>query len=289
MEVRAVDGRALEVVTGGPQDGEVVLFHSGTPSSAGLMDAWLDAGAERGLRHVTYSRPGYGTSDRRPDRSVADCIPDVEAICGELGIDRFHTVGWSGGGPHALACAALLPERVLAAATIGGVAPRDAGGLDWLEGMGQENLDEFAAAELGPEALEEYLEAQVPALQEADADGLIAALGDLVSEVDRGALTGELGGFYSANLRHAMAQGSAGWFDDDLAFFRDWGFDLGAVEVPVSVWQGRQDRFVPPAHGDWLAANVAGARAELHDDEGHLSLVVTNYGRILDGLVSARR
>ena len=148
-----------------PEDGAPQVFHLGTPFAGDPLADWAEAGVERGLRHVLYSRPGYGDSDRHEGRSVADCVSDVEAVTAALGIDRFHTVGWSGGGPHALACAALLPERVLSAATIGGVAPWEAEGLDWLDGMGPENLDELGAAATGPAQLEAYLEQQEPELK----------------------------------------------------------------------------------------------------------------------------
>jgi pimeloyl-ACP methyl ester carboxylesterase len=157
LQIDGARGR-LDVELGGPDDGQVVVFHTGTPSAGTLFASMIDAGSERGLRHVVYSRPGYGTSQRAAGRSVGDCALDVAAIADALGIERFFTVGWSGGGPHALACAALLPERVIAAATIASVAPRSAEGLDWLAGMGQENLDEFAAAEAGEEQLLAFLE-----------------------------------------------------------------------------------------------------------------------------------
>jgi len=140
VDVLTPDGRRLAVEVAGPQDGEVVVFHTGTPSAGSLFAPLLEAGAERGLRHVSYSRPGYGDSDRQPGRTIADCTHDVAAIADALGVERFYTTGHSGGGPHALACAALLPDRVNSATTTAGVAPFDAEGLDWLAGMGQENL-----------------------------------------------------------------------------------------------------------------------------------------------------
>src|SRR5262249_44218842 len=152
--VRAADGRALEVQSAGPPEGPAVLFQVGTPAAGILYPPLVELGSERGLRHIAYSRPGYGGSERRRGRTVADCSADVAAVADAFGIERFYTVGWSGGGPHALACAALLGERTIAAATLAGVAPRTAAGLDWTEGMGEENLAEFAATEAGAQALE---------------------------------------------------------------------------------------------------------------------------------------
>ena len=100
-------------------------------------------------------------------------------------------------------------------------------------------------------------------------------------------LTGRYAEHSAQGMRGAIAHGYWGWFDDDLAFVRDWGFDLDAIEVPVTTWQGRQDRFVPLAHGEWLAANVPGAKARLLDDHGHLSLAVAHFDLILDDLTAA--
>jgi pimeloyl-ACP methyl ester carboxylesterase len=283
--VRARDGRQLEVLVAGEPERGTIIVHHGTPSSAELFCPLVATGAERGLRHVAYSRPGYGHSDRHAGRTVADCVPDVEAIADSLGIERFYTSGGSGGGPHALACAALLPERVIAAASIAGVAPRHAEGLDWSAGMGQENLDEFAAADAGEEPLRIYLLGEASALLNTTGEQLYTALGDLLSDVDRAVLTGEYAEHLSSSVRGALAPGVDGWLDDDLAFMRDWGFDVGSLRVPVSIWQGRQDRFVPPTHGEWLGGHAAGAKVHLRDSDGHLSLALGAYGEVLDELL----
>jgi pimeloyl-ACP methyl ester carboxylesterase len=286
LRVDVRDGRVLQVWVEGPEDGDVVIGHHGTPSS-GLPFARLVAeAADRRLRFVSYSRPGYGASTRDEGRSVADCAADVAAIADALGADRFYTEGGSGGGPHALACAALLPDRVMAVASIAGVVPWGAEGIDFLEGMGQDNHVEFGAALGGPETLLAWMDEHAAATAEAGSpEELIASFGDLVSPVDREALTGDLGEHLVANEHLALANGYWGWFDDDLAFVRDWGFDVRDLEVPVSVWQGRQDRFVPFSHGAWLAARIPRARAHLYDEHGHLSLALASYGAILDDLM----
>ncbi len=247
----------------------------------------VDLGAERGLRHVVYFRPGYGGSDRSPGRTVADCAMDVAAIADALGIDRFFTAGGSGGGPHVLACAALLPERVIAAATIASVAPRSAEGLDWLDGMGEENLEEERAAEAGEEQLLAFLEPFREQMMSASGSELYAVLGDLLSEADRSVLTGAYADHMADSGRAGLAPGVYGWFDDDMAFIRDWGFDIRDVARPVTIWQGDQDRMVPAAHGRWLAAHVPGARARLLPEHGHLSLSLALYGEILDDLIAS--
>ena len=286
VQIATVDGRRLEVQVAGPEDGRALVFHVGTPSAGRLFAPMVEAGSSWGVRHITYSRPGYGGSQRHAGRSVADCAADVAAIADELGIDRFMTAGWSGGGPHALACAAVLGERVIAAASIAGVAPFEADGLDWLDGMGQENIDEFAATAAGDAELLAHLERNAPSMAAATAAGLLAGFGDLLCEVDRRALTGEFAQYLAGCTGAAVENGIWGWFDDDIAFYRAWGFDLQDISRPVTIWQGGQDRFVPYAHGQWLARNVAGARGELHPGHGHLSLVVESYGEILEDLLA---
>jgi pimeloyl-ACP methyl ester carboxylesterase len=284
LRVTSPDGRRLDVELSGTGD-RAVLFHTGTPSSGEVFGAAIDDGTIRGLRHIAYSRPGYGGSDRHPSRTVADCVTDVVAILDELEVERCLTVGWSGGGPHALACAALLPDRVDAAATIASVAPRDADGLDWLAGMGEENIAEFAALEAGPQALEQLLTEYAVPFSHVTADQVRAELGDLLSAVDAAVLTGEVAEHMAHTSRGAVAAGAWGWFDDDIACLTDWGFDLGTIRRPVTIWQGTEDRFVPPSHAEWLAARIPGARLELRPDDGHLTLGITSYGDVLDALL----
>jgi pimeloyl-ACP methyl ester carboxylesterase len=175
----------------------------------------------------------------------------------------------------------------MAAATLAGVAPVNAQGLDWLAGMGEENVEEFGAASAGEEQLSSYLQAERAAMLQSSAANLHAALGDLLSDVDREVLSGEFAEYLATSVKAALEHGIAGWLDDDLAFFADWGFDLGAIAVPVTIWQGEQDRFVPSAHGRWLAEHVQGAKARLLAEHGHLSLTVGSYGRVLDELIAA--
>jgi pimeloyl-ACP methyl ester carboxylesterase len=275
----------LEVLRHGPPDGRVLVFHVGTPNAPDAFPLLTRALDERGWQLVAYARPGYAGSPRREGRSVADAATDVAAILDELGLERFVTLGWSGGGPHALACAALLPDRCEAAASLAGVAPFDAEGLDFLAGMGPENVEEFGAAARSPEQLRGFMERFAEGLSAVTGEEVAASLGDLVDDVDRAALTGELADALARMLRRALSTGTDGWYDDDLAFVKPWGFDLAQITVPVSIWQGAHDRMVPFAHGEWLAAHVPGARVHLYDDEGHISLAA-QLPRILDDLSS---
>jgi pimeloyl-ACP methyl ester carboxylesterase len=166
-----------------------------------------------------------------------------------------------------------------------GVAPYRANGLDWLAGMGADNVEEFSAASAGEAALSRFLDDHAAELATVHGDSVAKALGDLVSDVDNRQLTGGFAAFLAASFRAAVTTGIAGWRDDDLAFMRDWGFPLTAAS-PVAIWQGGQDRMVPYAHGEWLAANIPGARAHLRPDDGHLSLVIGAFDDILDDLVA---
>jgi pimeloyl-ACP methyl ester carboxylesterase len=289
IPVATPDGRRLDVFIGGPADGDALLYHSGTPGAPIPFAPAVREMARRGLRYVAFSRPGYGSSTRRAGRSVADVADDARTVLDHIGAGRAYVIGHSGGGPHALACAALLPERVRAVATIGGVAPWGADGLDFLDGMGAENVEEFNAALEGPEALIGFKERNWPTLRAVTAEDVAASLGDLVDEVDRGSLTGEFAEHMAATMREALRESYWGWFDDDMAFARPWGFELTAISAPVHIWQGRHDRMVPYAHGEWLAAHVGVAVPHLFEEHGHLSLVVDSMGAILDALVAPDR
>ena len=287
------DGRYIDFLVVGPADGLPLVLHEGTPVGLVLYPPTVQAARIRGLRVILAARPGYEGSTPRPGRRVVDVAGDTAAVLDELGADTFVTAGWSGGGPHALACAAALPGRCLAAASVAGVAPYQAEGLDWLAGMGPENIEEFGAAVQGAAVLTAFLDSAAPMVSTLTGESVAESLGGLVIQADQAVLTGEFADHVAAALRASMNSGIAGWRDDDLAFVKDWGFSLGwespspapADPAPVAVWQGDQDRMVPFAHGQWLAANIQGARAHLMPGDGHLSMTVSAFDRILDDLL----
>jgi pimeloyl-ACP methyl ester carboxylesterase len=284
--ISAPDGRRLRVLEDGDPDGVPVLVHHGTPSSRLLSRHTVADARERGIRLIGYDRPGFGGSDRQPGRSVADCVGDVRAIADALGIDRLLTHGGSGGGPHALACAALLGDRVAAAATLASAAPYGVDGVDFMAGMGEDNIREFSAALEGPDALGPLLEELAAQVLAASPQEVVEALETLLSPPDRAVLTGEIAEDMVANLHAAIEERRDGWLDDDLAFTRPWGFDPETITVPVMLWQGRQDLMVPPAHGEWLAAHVGNVEPHISDVDGHLTLAVTRLGEIHDWLLA---
>ena len=280
------DGRQLDVfVEGRPKDMPLLYFH-GTPSSGVASAGMVSAITDRGLRYVAWSRPGYGDSTRKAGRSIADVADDAAAVLDWLGAERAYAFGWSGGGPHAMAVAARLPERIVAAATMGGVAPYPAEGIDWFEGMGPENIEEFGASLEGPEALIAFKERAWPQWRDITGAEVADAFGGLIDDVDRGSLTGDFAEDVAASSREGLRNGYWGWFDDDMAFNRPWGFELGDIRVPVHIWQGGHDKMVPYAHGQWLAANCGSACPHLYPEHGHLTLVVDSIGPILDELIA---
>ena len=283
------DGRTLEVEASGPEDGLALVVQHGTPGSLVRFRTIEQAAEARGLRLVTYSRPGYGSSTRQAGRLIADAAADLEAVLEHLGAERCVTVGWSGGGPHALACAALLPERVAAVASVAGVGPFGQDDLEFLAGMGEENVVEFGAAIAGAGDLTPALQGAAEALRAAEPADLVEAMSTLLPPVDRAALEGRNGEDLAAMLTAGLQTGADGWIDDDLAFVAPWGFDPAAIRVPVFVWQGEEDLMVPFAHGRWLAEHIPGAVAHLQPGNGHLSIFFDNIDEIFDELAAAAR
>lgn len=271
--VRTPDGRTLHVIEGGDPAGLPVVVHHGTPGSALQYEPHARDAEEQGIRLITYDRPGYGGSASHEGRSVADAAADVAVIADALSIGRFGTYGGSGGGPHTLACAALLQDRVVGAVPVASVAPFPADGLDWLAGMGQGNVDEFGAAQESRDALVRFTERERGELLAADPAAMVEAMRTLVSPVDADALTGELGDYMLASIRAGIDKSVEGWVADDLAFLAPWGFELQGIDVPVALWHGEQDLFVPLAHGRWLAANLSGVEVRIEPEHGHVSLI----------------
>ena len=268
----------------GPAGGLPLVYHHGTPGAAIPVRALERAAHARGLRLVTTSRPGYGASSRQPGRGVVDVAGDTAAVLAAIGAGRCLVAGWSGGGPHALACGARLGAAA-AVLVIAGVAPYGAAGLDWMSGMGEENVTEFSAALKGEDELRAYLLPGGEQLRNISAGDIVSSLDTLLPDVDRAVLTGEFGEDTAASFREAVRIGVDGWLDDDLAFASPWGFSLDEISVPVMIWQGSADLMVPFAHGQWLASQLPGASVHLEEGEGHLSVALGALDHMLDELV----
>jgi pimeloyl-ACP methyl ester carboxylesterase len=284
---RLADGRNVDVLLAGAELGAALVCHHGTPSDATIWAGWDGVARANGLRLIAPTRPGYAGSTRLPQRRASAAASDVAEILDALGVHEFATAGWSGGGPHALACAALLPQRCRAVAVLAGVAPFEAEGLAFFDGMGPENVEELGAAREGEDSVRTWLTRTQEVLRSVDADDLAVLLGGLAPDVDKATLKGGFDKTMAASMRAALAPGFDGWIDDDLALVSPWGFDLAAIVAPVTVWQGDLDLMVPFAHGRWLAANIPGAEERLADGHGHMSLVATFRDEIVRELVEA--
>ncbi|MGI8716170.1 MAG: alpha/beta fold hydrolase [Solirubrobacteraceae bacterium] len=271
--VNAGDGRTLAYEQIGDPSGVPIFTIHGTPGcrlSARHPDPSLISAA--GLRLISYDRPGYGRSNRHRGRSVVDCVSDVAAIADALGVDRFAVIGVSGGGPHALAIAARLPQRVTRVACVVGFAPHDADGLYWFAGMDPVNVAEYGWALDGEGTLAGQIRRKAQEwLAKVDEDPA-AVLDDVdLSQSDRAVLNDpRVRETFRDATREMFAHGAWGWIDDDLAFTKPWGFDVTELRVPVEVHYGVTDVLVPAAHGKWLAARIPHAAVIVDEHGGHM-------------------
>jgi pimeloyl-ACP methyl ester carboxylesterase len=268
----ATDGRTLCFAEWGDPAGFPVFALHGTPG--GRLNRHPDESkfAAAGARMITYDRPGYGRSDRHRGRAVVDCVADVVAIAAAVGVERFAVTGGSGGGPHALAVAARLPDRVVRARCDVGVAPYPAEGLDWLAGMDPLNVTEFGWALAGEDVLAANIEKELAAMAARVAvDPAQLLAGVELSDADRAVMQrADLAEVIRESTEDLARGGPWGWIDDDLTFVKSWGFDLGEITVPVEVRYGLTDVLVPAAHGEWLGAHVPGATVVAEDGQGHM-------------------
>jgi pimeloyl-ACP methyl ester carboxylesterase len=284
--MRAHDGRDLCVEVYGGMSEHTFLIHCGTPNSRHLADPWVADAVSRGICLISYDRPGYGGSTPQPGRSVADGAQDVRAITETLGIERLAMWGFSGGGPYTLACAALLPDLVAAAAVVGSPAPWGAAGLDYFAGMGEHNLEDMQLFLSDREAARKKCREDWEAELSLTPDDLAEAWKTLLSDVDAAVVNGELASYIVDCIHDGLAPGDQGWWDDGVADMAPWGFDLDSIRIPTQVWHGRHDRFVPFQHGTWLADHIPNAESHLSDTDGHLSLLVNRFAAIHEWLAA---
>jgi pimeloyl-ACP methyl ester carboxylesterase len=271
--VAAPGGRTLAVAEWGDADGRpLVAIHGGPGSRIWYWAEEPEIFERHGIRRITFDRAGYGESTRHPGRSVGDIAADVAAIADALGLEGFVVTGRSYGGPHALACAALLPDRVLRCLATVSVAPFDAEGLDFLAGMNEGNLGEFSATLAGEDRLRPLIEGERTTTMDRLRAGRADYLGDAyeMSDADRDRMASDQQSAADQILA-GLSPGPDGWIDDDLALVRPWGFDVADIRVPVVLAYGRHDTLIPPSHGDWLASNIPGAVAWVDEGSGHMA------------------
>ena len=266
------DGRKICFLEEGQPDGVPVLVLRGSPHSRLLYDRWVEDAQSRGIRLICYERPGYGGSTRQPGRTVASAANDVAAIAKELGLNRLLVWGVSGGGPHALACAALLPSLIVAAAVLAPPAPYPVEGLDWFAGMGEDNVAETRAALKSREAHEQSVEASAAKLLGATPETLVQALRSLLCPADAAVLTTDFAKFALRSVREGIGKSRDGVIEDDIAHLTPWGFELSQIRIPVLLMHGEQDQFVPFSHGKWLASKIPNVEPWFLPDDGHLTI-----------------
>lgn len=267
-QITLSDGRKLEYFDNGVQSEKAILFLHGTPSDGTLWKPWFDE--IKSVRAISTSRAGYGLSDRHHGRSVADDLADQTAVLDHLGIKEFVSIGWSGGGPHSLNM--TRDPRCKAAFTLAGVGEWGRADLDFLEDMGPENHEEFGEALKGESAITEWMNTNAVSMRNVTGPDLITAFGGLIGDADKKALTPEVAEVEAEMFRRALSVSYDGWIDDDLAFVRDFGFDISKIDKPVVIYQGDDDFMVPHAHAYWLKKHIPTAKLNFVPGHGHISL-----------------
>ena len=280
------EGGTVEYVVEGPEDApDLVVFHVGTPSAGVPFPDLAGAAARRGLRTAIYSRGGYGRSTRRPGRTVADEARITAALADRLGYARFVTAGYSGGGPVALACAALMPKRVRACMAIASLAPWAEVGDEFMHWVA--DPEDWAKLRKGDEVeLAPDFEEVVTTFGAMTVERAVERYGK--SPRDRAALLAPdgFGRPLAHAMRRALSRGFWGWLDDNVAEARDWGFRVRDIAVPVVVRHGELDPLVDVRQGRWLASAIPGARSTFIADAGHMAVVLP-WEQLIDGLLDA--
>jgi pimeloyl-ACP methyl ester carboxylesterase len=269
--LKLTDGRFIEYFDNGIASTSAIVFHHGTPAHASLWGAWLEIAASQGVRALSYSRAGYGISDRNEGRTILSNNNDIRELLDSFGILDFVSIGWSGGGPHALATTKMRGSK--GAITLAGVGEYGAPDLDFLAGMGPENEIEFGEALKGEAEIAAWMEVNAAPFREVTADEIREALGGLIGDADKKALDGTIADEYATATRKGLAVSYDGWIDDDIAFIQPWGFKLSEIDVPVHIWQGDQDLMVPHAHSYWLEKHIPTGKLNFIPGHGHLSLI----------------
>jgi pimeloyl-ACP methyl ester carboxylesterase len=280
------DGRTLRFIERGDPTGRPVFVLHTSPGSKLLYGPHVADASRRGIRLISYDRAGYGGSTARPGRTAVDESSDVRELADALGIDRFAVWGHSKGGSYALACAAALPDRLVAAASLGAVAPYGAEGLDWFAGVDRLNVADFQLLTNDPAAWRRKLIQAVKEMRDITEEGLYDDLFASSPAADQEVLSPELIASFHAQMQDGLSQGPDGFIEDNLSDIRPWGFEFSSIKVPVQLWHGTDDRLVPLSHANWLAAHLPGADIRLEPHEGHISLFANRIPEVQEWLVS---
>ena len=268
-EVEVPDGRVLTYDVSGTDDGWPVFLLHGTPGSRMGPRPRASVLYRLGVRLIAHDRPGYGGSTRCEGRTVADVAKDITLIADDLGVEHFSVVGRSGGGPHALACAALVPGRVVRAAVLVSFAPADAAGLDWFAGMGEANTHEFGVAHEDAPTLTERLRLRADRAMEKP-DTFIEFLRAQMSDSDKSIADGvAFRRLFAETYVEALKNGPYGWVDDAVALRGNWGFRLEDIQGTVRLWHGADDTFAPVDHSRWIASRIPNAEVQVQEGAAH--------------------
>lgn len=267
------DGRKVAVESWGAPTGMPVFLLHGTPGSRNGPRPRASVLYRLGIRLISYDRPGYGESDPHPNRTVSDAAVDVRAIADEFGLDGFGVVGRSGGGPHALACAALLNDRVQSAACLVGLAPADAKDLNWYAGMTDSNVEEFSTADASPQAVRASVIPQVAQIRD-NPDSSFGLLLPKLSKRDLRIVDDiAIRRILTETYAEAVRKHEDGWIDDVVALRRPWNFDFSGIKAPVLLWHGADDEYSPVSHTYWLKGQIPSAAVQVQPDTAHFGAV----------------
>ena len=279
------DGRAIEYIDNGVSSKSALILHHGTPTSMTVWGTWLAAAAEKGIRAIACTRPGYAGSDRKVGHRIIDANDDLEEILNQLDIENFVSIGWSGGGPYALASGLL--KKCTGVQLIASVSPYDADDFDWFQDQTPEMVEE---AKVSAKSLEDSI---------AFKEGYYTELRDMTTEeflveyekrssfkVFENAYQ-EFSKDLSFSMRDALRDGAIGYAEDEYAFLSNWGFETKEIQVPVGIWQGLDDKSVSPHMARWLNANTMKPTLKLLEGQHHGSIMVETREEILSAAIGA--
>jgi pimeloyl-ACP methyl ester carboxylesterase len=279
------DGRCIEYNDNGVSSKSALILHHGTPTSMTVWGTWLAAAAELGIRAIAFTRPGYASSDRKVGRSIIDANEDLEEILNQLAVENFVSVGWSGGGPYALASGLL--NKCSGVQLIASVSPYDAEDFDWFQDQTPEMVEE---AKISARSLEDsinFKENYYKEIRDMTAEQFLTEYAKRLSFESFETTYREFSKDLSFSMHDALRDGVIGYAEDEYAFLRNWGFDTKEIQVPVLIWQGLDDLSVSPHMARWLNANISNPTLKLLEGQHHSSIMVEKRAEILNAAIGA--
>jgi len=280
------DGRKLTYFDNEVPGSAALLMHHGTPGLGDIWSTWINAASSRGVRAVSYSRAGYLGSDRAEGRTVWSTGTDFEELLAFLAISEFVSIGWSGGGPYALRSTFLSGCK--GAELVAGVAPLEEMGADWYTDTGPEDT---------PESIAKLTESVESAFQSAEEK--FVGIEELwsVEAIDTGArkrttyedfseLYAAFNEILSISLLNSLKPTLLGYAEDDHVILKPWGFKIGSVSAPVSIWNGSLDKGVTVNMAQWQHRQIINSTLHIIEDQNHVSPMVELMGDILGSAIN---